>query len=88
MPEKISMEEATKIVKSYFDTVKGKLMIGQMPLIDLLGFNIISVEQVNGFYEVKCEFNDNMFSDKRRLKYAVKLYKESGEITEVRRDDE
>ena len=47
----------------------------------------ISVETADGLYVVKCEFRENVFSDKN-LKYTIKLSMENGAITEVKRDDE
>ncbi|PXF60879.1 MAG: hypothetical protein C4B59_06840 [Candidatus Methanogaster sp.] len=87
MSGRIGTEDATAIVKNYFNVVKGELKVGRIPLIDALDFNIISVETVDGLCVVKCEFRENVFSDKN-LKYTIKLSMEKGEITEVKRDDE
>jgi hypothetical protein len=83
--EEINAEEATLIVKDYFERVKGaKIKIAERPLIDWMDFTVNSVKEENGLFEVRCEFYETLFSQKR-VKYIVKVSKK-GEIKEVSKE--
>lgn len=85
--EEIDLDKATQVVKDYFERVKGaKIKIAERPLIDWMDFTVNSAKDEKGFFEVRCEFYESLFSEKR-IKYRVKVSKK-GEIKEVTRQDE
>ena len=85
--EEIDLDKATQVVKDYFERVKGaKIKIAERPLIDWMDFTVNSAKEEKGFFEVRCEFNESLFSEKR-IKYTVKVNKK-GEIKEVTKQDE
>lgn len=82
--KKISIQEATKIVKDYFGQMlgAGEVVAGKK-LIDWLDFRLISALGKTDYYLIKCELKENIFSV-TRLTYLIKV-SYTGTIKEVKR---
>ncbi|HDH41346.1 MAG TPA: hypothetical protein ENG12_02930 [Candidatus Altiarchaeales archaeon] len=84
----INAEKATEIVRDYLKKSRGlEKEIAGREFIDQLDFTVNSIEPKEDYYEVRCELRENLFSEKK-IKYYLKINRESGELEEVKREDE
>ena len=69
----INSKKAVEIVKEYFANLKGaNIKIGERKLIDLLGFDVIKMEELEDRFIVNCEILENIFrNDKKQYKIIV-----------------
>ncbi|MEA1994395.1 MAG: hypothetical protein U9N35_08425 [Euryarchaeota archaeon] len=82
--KQIDMEKAIEIVKDYFNKVKGERKMFDRPFVEWLGFDVISAEEKDEIYVIKCELTENPFTTEKH-KYTVKL-DTRGEIRQVKRE--
>ena len=81
----INLEQATEKVKNYLAKMKGyDLVIQDRLVIDFLDFEVYNVNQTQESFLLFISMLDGLLSGKR-VKFQVKLLKENGEITDVKR---
>ena len=81
----VNLVQATDIVKSYLAKMKGyDIEIQDRLVIDFLDFEVYNVNQTSDSFLLFVSMLDGLLSGKR-IKFQVKLLKENGEITDVKR---
>lgn len=72
--QKVSLEEATLIVKEVFAKMKGNEEIQERRYIDCLGFDVINAkeEEEDGKYVIECEVGDSLFN-KEKSRYVAEV---------------
>lgn len=75
--KKITLEQATLIVKDYFARMKGDAEIQGRRYIDYLGFDVINAKEEEGNYIIECEVGESLFTKEKR-RYLVTMGNNGG----------
>lgn len=84
----INLEKAVESAKTFLNKMKGlNVEFNGRPLMDWLDFEAVNEKEDSDNYYINCRFRENLFST-NRVSFRIKVSKETGEITDVKRVQE